>query len=114
MISSKADEPTNGPSSHNNQIRRPSRFRFSTRFQARIAATKELGLSIYNEDALWDVVRKASRRPRSFERSPGSIGVTQKTTQARARLKRLTLHDAYREPPEISRRYPSSFVSRAR
>ncbi|KAJ7583509.1 hypothetical protein C8J56DRAFT_864106 [Mycena floridula] len=64
-----------------------------------IAGIKELGSSIYDEDALWDVVRKASRRPIDdpLNAPPGSIGVAQKLMQARARLQRLTPREAYRE-----------------
>ncbi|KAH6907282.1 rhodanese domain-containing protein [Coprinopsis sp. MPI-PUGE-AT-0042] len=59
---------------------------------------KDLGGTSYDETALWDVVRKSARQPIDPLRPPpGSIGIDEMLSNARARLQRITPEDAWRE-----------------
>ncbi|KAJ7622531.1 hypothetical protein FB45DRAFT_927908 [Roridomyces roridus] len=68
------------------------------------AIVRDIGGSSYDEKALWDVVRKSARAPMDpLAPPPGSRGVTQILSDARARLQRLTPAEAYAElrEPEV-------------
>jgi hypothetical protein len=59
---------------------------------------KDLGTSLYDEEALWDILRKASADkldPRVPP--PGSKGIDQILADARAKLIRITPEQAYKE-----------------
>jgi hypothetical protein len=59
---------------------------------------KDLGGTSYDDAALWDVVRKAARQPIDPLRPPpGSIGIDEMLSNARAKLQRITPEDAWRE-----------------
>lgn len=59
---------------------------------------RNLGDSIYDEAALWDVVRKAARKPIDpLLPPPGSVSIDQMLAGARAKLQRVTPNQAYRE-----------------
>jgi rhodanese-related sulfurtransferase len=71
---------------------------------------RDLGSSSYDENALWDVVRKASFRPKMDPVSPppGSRSIAMILSDARSRLNRLTptqaydeLHDAFYPMPTL-------------
>jgi len=64
-----------------------------------IAAVRDLGTaSTYDEEALWDVVRKSARSPIDpFAPPPGSRSIDQILSHARAKLQRITPREAYAE-----------------
>lgn len=75
------------------------------------AAVQNLGASSYDEEALWDSVRKASRHPaHALIPPPGSRTVEQLLSDARARLERLTPQQAYAELHDIARPWPVILV----
>lgn len=95
----------------------------SSKFLARIArsssamealwttAISNLGASSFDEEALWDSVRKASRHPAdALIPPPGSRTVDQLVSDARARLERLTPQQAYAELHDTSRTWPTILV----
>ncbi|KAJ3531001.1 hypothetical protein NMY22_g8330 [Coprinellus aureogranulatus] len=62
------------------------------------ALIKDLGESSYDDTALWDVVRKASRAPIDpLLPPPGSKSIDEMLSDARAKLQRLSPTQAYRE-----------------
>lgn len=62
------------------------------------AEIMDLGQSIYDEQALWDVVRKSARNLIDpLVPPPDSMGIRQILTIARSRLQRITPHEAYTE-----------------
>lgn len=68
------------------------------------ALIDDIGTSTYDEDALWDVVRKSARAPIDpLEPPPGSRGIDQILSDARAKLQRITAQQAYNElrNPEV-------------
>ncbi|KAF8063968.1 Rhodanese-like domain-containing protein [Lyophyllum atratum] len=59
---------------------------------------EEIGVSTYDDDALWDVVRKSARTPIDpTVPPPGSRGIDQILLDARAQLQRITPRQAYDE-----------------
>lgn len=63
-----------------------------------IASIQDLGVLSYDEDALWDVLSKAARSPMNpLLPPPGSRGIDQMLSEARARLQRITPIQAYTE-----------------
>jgi hypothetical protein len=63
-----------------------------------LAFVDDIGTSTYDEDALWDVVRKSARAPIDpLEPPPGSRGIDQMLSDARAKLQRITPLEAYEE-----------------
>ncbi|KAJ7145610.1 Rhodanese-like domain-containing protein [Mycena epipterygia] len=68
------------------------------------AVVRDIGVSTYDEQALWDVVRKSARAPIDpLSPPPGSRGIDRILSDARARLQRLTPRQAYAElrEPEV-------------
>ncbi|KAJ7740905.1 hypothetical protein DFH07DRAFT_838373 [Mycena maculata] len=69
-----------------------------------VAIVRDIGGSPFDEQALWDVVRKSARAPMDpLSPPPGSRGIEQILSDARARLQRLTPAQAYAElrEPEV-------------
>ncbi|KAJ6620447.1 hypothetical protein B0H10DRAFT_1791695 [Mycena sp. CBHHK59/15] len=69
-----------------------------------VAVVRDIGASLYDEQALWDVVRKAARAPMDpLMPPPGSRSIDQILSATRARLQRLTPQQAYSElrKPEV-------------
>lgn len=63
-----------------------------------IASIQDLGVLSYDEDALWDVLSKAARSPMNpLLPPPGSKGIDQILSEARAKLQRITPMQAYGE-----------------
>lgn len=63
-----------------------------------VAAVRDLGTSSYDEEALWDVVRKSARSPIDpLFPPPGSRSIDQILSDARAKLQRITPAGAYAE-----------------
>lgn len=59
---------------------------------------EDIGVSTYDDDALWDVVRKSARAPMDPTLPPpGSRGIDQILSDARAQLQRITPQQAYDE-----------------
>ncbi|KAJ7157974.1 Rhodanese-like domain-containing protein [Mycena crocata] len=68
------------------------------------AVVREIGVSAYDEQAFWDVVRKSARAPMDpLCPPPGSRGIDQILSDSRAKLQRLTPRQAYAElrEPEV-------------
>lgn len=62
------------------------------------AVIRDIATSSYDEKALWDVIRKAARKPiNPRSRPPGSRSIDTMLSDARAHLQRLTPQDAYEE-----------------
>jgi hypothetical protein len=62
------------------------------------ALVKDIGVSMYDEDALWDVVRKSARAPFDpLSPPPGSRSIEQILSDTRAQLQRITPKQAYNE-----------------
>jgi rhodanese-related sulfurtransferase len=62
------------------------------------ALVKDIGMSMYDEDALWDVVRKSARAPIDpLAPPPGSRGIDQILSEARVKLQRISPVQAYNE-----------------
>jgi hypothetical protein len=62
------------------------------------ALIQDLGVSAYDDAALWDVVRKAARQPIDpLLPPPGSRSIAQILSDARAKLQRITPMQAHRE-----------------
>lgn len=63
-----------------------------------IASILDLGVSPYDEDALWDVLRKSVRTPGNPRQPPpGSKGINEILEDSRAHLVRVTPEEAYGE-----------------
>ncbi|KAG5353083.1 Adenylyltransferase and sulfurtransferase MOCS3 [Termitomyces sp. T112] len=63
-----------------------------------------IGTSTYDDDALWDIVRKCARAPMDPTLPPpGSRSIDQILSEARAQLQRITPHQAWNElrEPEV-------------
>lgn len=74
-------------------------------------AVQNLGGSSFDEEALWDSMRKASRHPAHARiPPPGSRSVDQLLSDARARLERLTPQQAYAELHDTARPWPVILV----
>jgi len=62
------------------------------------ALVKDIGGSMYDEEALWDVVRKSARAPIDpLVPPPGSRGIDQILSDAQAKLQRISAVQAYNE-----------------
>lgn len=63
------------------------------------ATITELGTASYDERALWDVLRKSARSPidTNIAPPPGSRGIDEILSDARAKLQRISARQAYRE-----------------
>jgi rhodanese-related sulfurtransferase len=71
----------------------------------------DLGASPFDEDALWDVVRKAARTLIDpLIPPPGSVGIEQRLAMERARLERVTPRAAYDELREPTSAWPVVLV----
>ncbi|KAK7460618.1 hypothetical protein VKT23_009338 [Stygiomarasmius scandens] len=69
-----------------------------------ITAIKDVGFTSYDEQALWDVVRKSARMPiHPLDPPPGSRSIEQLLSDKRAKLQRITPEQAYKElqEPEV-------------
>ncbi|GJE96081.1 Rhodanese-like protein [Phanerochaete sordida] len=76
-----------------------------------LAQVAELGARPFDEDALWDVVRKAARAPVDpLLPPPGSVGIAARLALERARLERLTPQAAYAELTEAASAAPAVLV----
>lgn len=76
-----------------------------------VAAVHDIGTSSYDEDALWDVVRKSARSPMDpLTPPPGSRGIDQILSDARAKLQRITPRQAYEELRESQVGAPTFLV----
>lgn len=76
-----------------------------------IAGIRDIGTSTYDEAALWDVVRKSARIPIDpLVPPPGSRGIDQILSDARAQLQRLTPIEAYAELQEPEVHAPTFLV----
>ncbi|KAG5642289.1 hypothetical protein DXG03_003066 [Asterophora parasitica] len=65
------------------------------------AHIKAIGSSTYDEDALWDALRKATQSPIDpLEPPPGSRGIDQILADTRAKLQRITPEQAFKELKE--------------
>lgn len=76
-----------------------------------VTSIRDLGHSVYDEEALWDVVRKAARNLIDpLVPPPGSIGIRQILTLARTRLQRIDPRTAYMELNEPNTPWPVFLV----
>ena len=76
-----------------------------------IASIQDLGILSYDEDALWDVLSKAAKSPMNpLLAPPGSRGINQILSEARARLRRVTTMQAYGELRESNVGAPTYLV----
>ncbi|EKM51036.1 uncharacterized protein PHACADRAFT_262980 [Phanerochaete carnosa HHB-10118-sp] len=76
-----------------------------------LVQVQDLGGSLLDEEALWDVVRKAARAPADpLAPPPGSVGIEQRLALERARLERITPRAAYEELTEPSSPWPVVLV----
>lgn len=76
-----------------------------------IVSIQDLGVSSYDEDALWDVLSKAARSPMNPLLPPtGSRGIDQILSEARAKLQRVTPLQAYGELRESQVEAPTFLV----
>jgi len=76
-----------------------------------VASVLDLGVSPYDEDALWDVVQKASRAPIDpLAPPPGSRGIDDILSEARAKLQRITALQAFEELRESQVGAPTFLV----
>uniref|UniRef100_A0A8H8CJ80 Rhodanese domain-containing protein n=1 Tax=Psilocybe cubensis TaxID=181762 RepID=A0A8H8CJ80_PSICU len=76
-----------------------------------IANVMDLGVSPYDEEALWDVVRKAARSPMDpLTPPPGSRGIDETLSLARAKLQRVSAAQAYDELRETQVGAPTFLV----
>ena len=63
-----------------------------------VSTVRDIGISSYDEAALWDVLRKSARTPSDPLSPPrGSLGISQVLSNARSKLQRLTPSQAYDE-----------------
>ncbi|KAF8963286.1 rhodanese domain-containing protein [Flammula alnicola] len=76
-----------------------------------VATVQDLGISPYDEDALWDVVRKASRSPMDpLVPPPGAKGIDEILSEARAKLQRISALQAFDELRESQVGAPTFLV----
>ena len=76
-----------------------------------IASIQDLGVSSYDDDALWDVLSKAAKSPMNpLLPPPGSRGIDQILSEARAKLQRITPMQAYGELRESQVESPTFLV----
>ncbi|KAJ3512701.1 hypothetical protein NLJ89_g3370 [Agrocybe chaxingu] len=76
-----------------------------------VATIQDLGVSPYDEDALWDVLSKAARSPMDpLAPPPGSKGIDQLLSEARAKLQRISPEQALDELQETQVGAPTFLV----
>ncbi|KAF8883889.1 rhodanese domain-containing protein [Gymnopilus junonius] len=76
-----------------------------------MATVQDLGIPAYDEDALWDVVHKAARRPMDpLAPPPGSRSIDDILADARSKLQRITPVQAYEELRETQVGAPTFLV----
>ncbi|KAJ8490108.1 hypothetical protein ONZ45_g13322 [Pleurotus djamor] len=76
-----------------------------------VAAVRDIGVSSYDNEALWDVVRKSARSPIDpLLPPPGSRSIDQILEDARAKLERITPRQAYEELREPKVEAPTFLV----
>ena len=76
-----------------------------------IATVQDLGISPHDEDALWDVLSKAARTPMDpLLPPPGSKGIDEILSEARAKLQRVSAIQAYNELKESQVGAPTFLV----
>jgi len=76
-----------------------------------VATILDLGSSSYDEDALWDVLAKATRPPVDpLEAPPGSKGIDQILSESRAKLQRISPIQAFDELRESQVGAPTFLV----
>lgn len=76
-----------------------------------VASVQDLGVSPYDEDALWDVVRKATLVPMDPLRPPpGARGIEEILAEARAKIQRVTPAQAFEELRESQVGAPTLLV----
>ncbi|KAI0071376.1 hypothetical protein K474DRAFT_1669082 [Panus rudis PR-1116 ss-1] len=92
--------PTIGPNGTPNPARSATVDPSGKRYFAFI---RDLGLTTFDEAALWDVVRKSAQSLINPHVPPsGSLGIRQILTIARSKLQRVSPEDAYKELSESS------------
>lgn len=75
------------------------------------ATIQDLGISPYDEDALWDVLFKAARPPMDpLFPPPGSKSIDEVLSEARAKLQRISATQAYNELKESQVGAPTFLV----
>ncbi|KAF8153552.1 rhodanese domain-containing protein [Pholiota molesta] len=75
------------------------------------ATVTDLGTYLYDEDALWDVVRKAARAPMDpLLPPPGAKGIDEILAEARAKLQRISAEQALEELRESQVGAPTFLV----
>jgi hypothetical protein len=76
-----------------------------------VATISDIGASLYDEAALWDVVRKSAREPVDpLLPPPGSRSIDQILTEARSKLERITPMQAFDELRESKVNAPTFLV----
>jgi len=76
-----------------------------------VATVQDLGTSPYDEEALWDVVRKAARSPMDpLSAPPGSRGIDDILAESRAKLQRISATQAFEELRETQVGAPTFLV----
>jgi len=76
-----------------------------------VATISDLGVSPYDEDALWDVMRKSARSPMDpLTPPPGSKSIDTILSEARSKLQRITASQAFDELRETQVGAPTFLV----
>ncbi|KAK0477582.1 hypothetical protein IW261DRAFT_1338308 [Armillaria novae-zelandiae] len=76
-----------------------------------IAGIRELGMFAYDTAAIWDTLRKSARTPIDpLHSPPGSQGIDERLSNARAKLQRLTPQNAYEELRVLEDHVPTILV----
>ncbi|PPQ71136.1 hypothetical protein CVT26_010830 [Gymnopilus dilepis] len=76
-----------------------------------VSTIQDLGIPPYDEEALWDVVQKAARRPMDpLAPPPGSKGIDDILAEARSKLQRITPAQAFEELRETQVGAPTFLV----
>ncbi|KAG7442057.1 uncharacterized protein BT62DRAFT_955208 [Guyanagaster necrorhizus] len=76
-----------------------------------IAGIRDLGMFTYDTPAIWDILRKSARNPIDpLHSPPGSQGIEERLSNARAKLQRLTPQNAYEELRILEDHVPTILV----
>ncbi|KAK0216552.1 hypothetical protein EDD85DRAFT_435916 [Armillaria nabsnona] len=76
-----------------------------------IAGIRDLGMFAYDTAAIWDTLRKSARTPIDpLHSPPGSQGIEERLSNARAKLQRLTPQNAYEELRVLEDHVPTILV----
>jgi len=76
-----------------------------------VATISDLGVSPYDEDALWDVMRKSARSPMDpLSPPPGSKSIDTILSEARSKLQRISVSQAFDELRETQVGAPTFLV----